>query len=122
VSYVTSLLPSRSLTDTDGHIRTAADTAAPAPAPGMRAVFACRWEWLHSGRRSRHNVAEGAGLNAQGTGKIKNALPAWLRNRRITCGVCSPPFRANRMGIRPTTCFRLTAASRGRLLCARHCG
>ena len=39
--------------------------------------------------------------NAQGTGKIKNALPAWMRNRRMTCGVCSPPNSRHRMGTGP---------------------
>src|SRR5262249_1200527 len=56
--------------------------------------------------RSRKNVAEGAGLNAQGTGKIKNALPAWMRTRRIICGSVPRHFAPIAwVSGRPTTCF-----------------
>jgi hypothetical protein len=40
-------------------------------------VFAFSRPWPHSGYQSRASVAEGAGLNAQGTGSIKIAVPAW---------------------------------------------
>ncbi len=39
-------------------------------------VFAFSRPRPHSGYQSRASVAEGAGLNAQGTGSIKIAVPA----------------------------------------------
>jgi hypothetical protein len=39
--------------------------------------FAFSGRWPHSGYQSRANVAEGAGLKAQGIGTSKIAVPAW---------------------------------------------
>jgi len=40
-------------------------------------VFAFSGRSPHSGYRSRAMAADGVGLNAQGTGNIKIAVPAW---------------------------------------------
>jgi hypothetical protein len=60
-------------------------------------------------------------MNSQGTGKIKNALPAWMRNRRITCGSVTRQF-APIAWHQAYNLLPSDAASRGRLLCARRCG
>jgi hypothetical protein len=39
-------------------------------------VFASGGHRLHSGCQSQESAAEGAGLNAQGTGNIKIIIPA----------------------------------------------
>ncbi len=55
--------------------------------------------------------AEGAGLNAQGTGSIKSALPAWMRNGALPAG--SVPRQTRAIVWAPAyTCFPLTGASR----------
>jgi hypothetical protein len=90
VSYITYLRPSRSFADAGGQIRTPADTAAPAPACGRCLRVGDSGYTLDAG--ADITLPKGAGLNAQGTGKIKNALPAWMRNRRITCGSVTRQF------------------------------
>jgi hypothetical protein len=52
----------------DGHNR---------PSAAKVSVFALSRRCPHSGYQSQASAAEGAGLNAQGTGNIKIAVPAW---------------------------------------------
>jgi hypothetical protein len=118
VSYVTLFQASRSLTDSGGQVRTSTNTAAlPRHTAGVCTSLTLATLWMQE-----PDVAKGAGLNVQSTGKIKNALPGVDEELAHHLRVCYPPIRANRMGIRPAPCFRLTAASRGRLLCALHWG
>jgi hypothetical protein len=59
------------MTDAGGLLRT-----DEAPRPTCRSLHSAGG-WPHSGYQSRASVAEGAKLNAQGTGTIKIAVPAW---------------------------------------------
>ncbi len=64
--------------------------AAAQPALANASVFAFSERWPHSGYRSRATVAEGAGLNAQGTGSIQIAVPARGWAPTFIHGVSSP--------------------------------
>jgi hypothetical protein len=75
--------PARSLTVSDGRIRTSADTAASALACGRCLRLAVSGYTLdaEADKRCRRSRAECSGHR-----QYQNALPAWLRNRRIICG------------------------------------
>jgi len=67
VSYVTLFRPSRSLTDRYGRLRTL--PPPPRHAGGVCTSLTLATLWMQEPTKR----CEGAGLNAQGTGKVKNA-------------------------------------------------
>jgi hypothetical protein len=83
VGCVTFLRPLRSLTDADGQVRTSADTTAPGPAPRRCLGVGDNGYTLDAGADITLPKVPGG---RPGHRQDQNALPAWLRNRRITCG------------------------------------
>src|SRR5215471_11939287 len=100
VSYVTLFRAPRSLADGDGQPRTSRGSAALPWLAGDGLRLADPGYTVDAGA---NRLCRRCQVDCPGTGSIKSALPAWMRNRRITCGAV-PRQLAPSHGHRSYTC------------------
>jgi len=118
VSYVTLFRAPRSLADGDGQPRTSRGSAAQPWLAGDGLRLADPGYTVDAGA---NRLCRRCQVDCPGTGSIKSALPAWMRNRRITCGAV-PRQLAPSHGHRSYTCGCPIGTSRGRLFRSHHQG